>query len=68
MTSIAVVHVGCDADALITVPLIDTDEISWEQRCEAVVFDALERAQEAFSSFDGGGGRIIFVMPSGSCR
>jgi 3-oxoacyl-[acyl-carrier protein] reductase len=30
----------------------------------AVVFDALRRTQEAFSSFDGGGGRIIFVMPS----
>jgi len=64
MTSVAVIHVGCDADALIPVPLVDTDESSWEQRCEAVVLDALHRAQEAFSSFDGGGGRIIFVMPS----
>src|SRR5204862_6561468 len=26
--------------------------------------DALDRAQEAFSSFGGDGGRIIFVMPS----
>jgi len=64
MTSVAVVHVGCDSDALIPAPLIDTNESSWEQRCEAVVLDALHRAQEAFSSFEGGGGRIIFVMPS----
>jgi len=64
MTSVAVLHVACDADALIPAPLIDTDESSWEQRCEAVVHDALQRAQQAFLSFDGGGGRIIFVMPS----
>ena len=64
MTSIAVVRVGCDADALTPTSLIDTDESSWEQRCEAVVLDALHRTQEAFSSFEGGGGRIIFVMPS----
>jgi 3-oxoacyl-[acyl-carrier protein] reductase len=64
MTSVAVIHVGCDSDALIPAPLIDTNESSWEQRCEAVVLDALDRTQEAFSSFEGGGGRIIFVMPS----
>ena len=64
MTSIAVLHVGCDADALIPAPLVDTDENGWEQRCESVVRDALDRAQEAFSSFGGDGGRIIFVMPS----
>jgi 3-oxoacyl-[acyl-carrier protein] reductase len=64
VTSVAVVHVGCDVDALVPALLIDTDESGWEQRSEAVVFDALRRAQEAFSSFDGGGGRIIFVMPS----
>jgi 3-oxoacyl-[acyl-carrier protein] reductase len=64
MAPVAVVHVGCDSDALIQVPLVDTDESSWEERCEAVVLDALHRAQQAFSSFEGGGGRIVFVMPS----
>jgi 3-oxoacyl-[acyl-carrier protein] reductase len=64
MTSIAVLPVGCNVDALIPARLIDTDERSWEQRCEAVVREALHSAQEAFTSFDGGGGRIIFVMPS----
>ena len=66
MTSVAVIRVGCEPDALVAEPLIDTEESSWEQRCEAVVFDALSRAQEALSSFGGGGGRIIFVMPSAS--
>ena len=64
MTSVAVVHVGCDRDALVPAPFIDTDEIGWEQRCETVALDALHRAQEAFRSFAGEGGRIIFVMPS----
>ena len=64
MTPVAVVHVGCDGDALIPVSLVDTDEGSWEERCEAVVLDALHRVQEAFSSFEGRGGRIVFVMPS----
>ena len=64
MTSVAVVHVGYERDALLPAPFVDTAEGSWEQRCEAVVLDALQRTQEAFRSFDGGGGRIIFVMPS----
>ena len=64
MTSVAVVRVGCEGDALIPTPLIDTNEGSWEEHCEAIVLDALHRAQEAFSSFEGQGGRIIFVMPS----
>jgi 3-oxoacyl-[acyl-carrier protein] reductase len=59
-----VVRVGCDADALIPVLLTDTDEDEWERRCEAVVLDALHRAQEGLASFEGRGGRIIFVMPS----
>ena len=64
MTSVAVVRVGCDGDALTPVSLVDTNETSWEERCEAVVLDALHRAQDAFASFDGKGGRIVFVMPS----
>ena len=59
-----VLHVACDPDAMAQAPLVDTDEDRWEQRCEAIVFDALQRAQEAFSSFAGGSGRIVFVMPS----
>jgi 3-oxoacyl-[acyl-carrier protein] reductase len=62
--ALAVVHVACDADALVPTPLIEADENAWEQRCEAVLLDALHRAQEAFSSFDGRGGRVVFVMPS----
>jgi 3-oxoacyl-[acyl-carrier protein] reductase len=64
MTGVAVIRVGCDDDSLLPAPFVDTDESMWEQRCETVVLDALHRAQEAFSSFDGSGGRIIFVMPS----
>lgn len=45
-------------------PLVETDERTWEQRCEAIVLEALLETQKAFASFEGKGGCIIFVMPS----
>jgi NAD(P)-dependent dehydrogenase (short-subunit alcohol dehydrogenase family) len=60
----AVVHALADPDALAGMPLEETDETSWETRCEAVLRAALCCCQAAFVHLSGRGGRLVLVTPT----
>ena len=60
----AVVHALVDPDALVSADLADTDEASWDRRCEGVLRTALWCCQAAFVEFGDRGGRIVLVTPT----
>jgi 3-oxoacyl-[acyl-carrier protein] reductase len=60
----AVVHAAVDSDALVSAALADTDEASWDRRCEAVLRTALWCCQAAASALGPRGGRIVLVTPT----
>lgn len=60
----AVVHALVDPDALVPAPLRDTDEASWDRRCEAVLRTALWCCQAAFGALAERGGRLVLVTPT----
>jgi 3-oxoacyl-[acyl-carrier protein] reductase len=60
----AVVHAAIDSDALVSATLADTDEASWDRRCEAVLRTALWFCQAAASALGPRGGRIVLVTPT----
>ncbi len=60
----AVVHALVDPDALVSAEVADTDEDSWDRRCEAVLRTALRCCQAAFDAFGDWGGRIVLVTPA----
>ena len=60
----AVVHALIDPDALVSTPFADTEEASWERRCEAVLGTALWCCQAAFTVLVERGGRIVLVTPT----
>jgi 3-oxoacyl-[acyl-carrier protein] reductase len=60
----AVVHALIEPEALGAATLGDTDEASWDARGEAVLRRALWCAQAAYDSFDGRGGKLVFVTPT----
>jgi len=60
----AAVHALVDPDALVPTPFADTDEASWDRRCEALLRTALWCCQAAFTVLAERGGRIVLVTPT----
>jgi 3-oxoacyl-[acyl-carrier protein] reductase len=60
----AVVHAAVDPDALVSAQLAETDDASWDRRCEGVLRTALWCCQAAVSAFGERGGRIVLVTPT----
>jgi NAD(P)-dependent dehydrogenase (short-subunit alcohol dehydrogenase family) len=59
-----VVHALVDPVALVASPLAETDETSWDARCEAALRIALACAQASFFHLRERGGRLVFVTPT----
>jgi len=59
-----VVHALVDPAALVAAPLTETDETSWDARCEAALRTALACAQASFVQLRDRGGRLVFVTPT----
>ena len=53
-----------DVGALVTAAIVDTDESTWDARCEALLRDALFTFQAAFGALSEHGGRIVLVAPT----
>ncbi len=61
----AVVHARVGDGALVATTLVDTDDTTWDARCEALLRDALFTFQAAFTALSaGGGGRIVLIAPT----
>jgi 3-oxoacyl-[acyl-carrier protein] reductase len=61
----AVVHVVTDPDGLAERPVAGMDVDEWDRRCDGVLRDAIDAAQDAHRRMhDDGGGRLVFVVPS----
>jgi 3-oxoacyl-[acyl-carrier protein] reductase len=58
------VHALVDPAAVVAWPLGETDEESWDARCEAVIRTALACAQATFTQLRDRGGRLVFVTPT----
>jgi 3-oxoacyl-[acyl-carrier protein] reductase len=58
-----VVHTVVDPSDLVEVPLVNTDEDSWDAHGEAILRAGLWTAQAARSFMSGRGGSIVFVIP-----
>ena len=60
----AFVHVVTDPDGLAERPVSAMDPEEWERRCDAVLRDAIDAAQDAHRRMHEQGGRLVFVVPS----
>ena len=60
----AVVHALVDPAALVARPLDETDPVSWDERCEALLRTALWCCQAAHDALRESGGRVVFVTPT----
>jgi NAD(P)-dependent dehydrogenase (short-subunit alcohol dehydrogenase family) len=60
----AVVHAWVDPVALAPAALTDTDEATWDSRCEAVLRSTLFCLQAAFSQLHQRGGRVVVLTPT----
>ena len=60
----AVVHVVTDPDGLAERPVAAMEAEEWDRRCDAVLRDAIDAAQDAHRRMHEGGGRLVFVVPS----
>jgi 3-oxoacyl-[acyl-carrier protein] reductase len=59
------VHVVTDPDDLVERPLAETARDEWDRRCDGVIRQAVDFAQEAHRTLAAaGGGRIVFVVPT----
>jgi len=60
----AVIHAALDAVALEPRPLADVDDARFEAVWERGMRAAIACCQSAYRAFAGGGGRIVFVVPT----
>jgi 3-oxoacyl-[acyl-carrier protein] reductase len=60
----AVVHAALDPVALESLELADVDDARFETVWERGMRAAISCSQSAFRAFAGGGGRIVFVLPT----